>query len=89
MPIPAWLVDLIKTSPYVGVPIFATWMIVRNWCFLLAGTIAVLHPDRERRKDAREAMKLARGGGHPTPAIGEGSPPGKPPAQRTRSKPAG
>lgn len=57
---PVWLLELIKTSPYAAVPIALAWLIIRHWCFLLAGTLAVLHPDENRRHDARELIKLLR-----------------------------
>jgi hypothetical protein len=88
MSIPSWVVDLIRVSPYVGVPIFAIWMIVKNWCILLAGTMAVLHKDPKRREDAREVIKLLRAKDEPNAEIENGAPVGKAPAPRPRSKPS-
>jgi hypothetical protein len=32
-------------------------IVIRNWCKLLSGTIAVLHPDEHRRADARRVYQ--------------------------------
>jgi hypothetical protein len=78
---PAWLIDLATSSPYLAVPIVAIWLIIKNWCRLLGGTIAVLHPDEKRRADA---LKVYRDENDETPGIEP--PPGRPWRTRRRRR---
>ncbi|GAB3824871.1 hypothetical protein ACFPIJ_63820 [Dactylosporangium cerinum] len=63
---PVWLLDLLKTSPYAAVTIIIVRLIVKNWCRLLGGTVAVLHQDEKRRADA---LKVYRAEGDEPPGI--------------------
>lgn len=84
---PAWLLDLIKDAPYAAVPIVAVWLVVKNWCLLLSGTIAALHPDEKRRADAREVMRILRDQDPaPLDAVTRPRPRGRPPRRALRRR---
>lgn len=63
---PVWLLDLLKTSPYLAVTIIIARLVIKNWCKLLGGTVAVLHQDEKRRADA---LKVYRDEDDETPGI--------------------